>query len=476
MKIIKVYLLTSILSSSFGLLSFAQCKTWNGLPNMEALTEAHSVYRGYVKNENYKDAFPFWEQVYNEAPAADGRRDFHYTDGIKIYKAFYKEETDEAKKEEYVAKVLKFYDEAVDCYASRIIRIKYTGDEEQAYNIRMASLIARKGYDMYYTFRSPYDETIAALKKALDTGGNSTEYTVVVPYAKIAVYQFLKEKLTKEETREVHDRLLELCDSNIASAGKFASYYQQAKENVLADFRTIEFLIFDCEYFKAKWMPEYEENKEDAPKAKDLYNRLRARGCEDSDPFLAKLSAQWEAYAEVENARRQAEFEANNPGILAKKAYDAGDFTGAIRKYREAIDDDEDLTKQAGYYFSIASTMFRKLKRYESARVEARIAAKLRPGWGRPYALIGDMYSRTANSCGDSWNQSLAVLAACEKWRYAMTLELSEEEATALNGKLSRYRKYFPAREEGFMKGVKPGTSQKVGCWIGESVKVRYKS
>ena len=454
--------------------SSSQCKTWNGLPNLDELLGQHSVYREFVKNENFDDAFGPWEEVYTQAPAADGLRDFHYTDGIKIYKAFFAKETDEAKKKEYVEKVLNLYDEAIACYESRAIRLKCTGDELECYDTRVASLLARKGYDMYYSFRSPYSTTLATLKSSLDKGGNNTEYTVIVPYAKIAVYEFLKERLSQEETREVHDRLLELCDSNIAAKGKYAAYYEQAKANVLAEFKTIEYQIFDCAYFKEQWMPEYEEKSDDPTFARELFNRLRARGCADDDPFMSQLSEQWEVYAAEENARRQAEFEANNPGMVARKLYEEGKFEEASDKYQEAIDLEEDVERKAGYHFSKASIMFRKLNRYADARSEAYKAAKLRPDWGRPYSLIGDMYSRTANSCGDSWNQSLAVLAAYEKWSYARSLELSPDEEQAVQDKLGRYRKYFPAKEEGFMKGIKAGSKQKVGCWIGESVTIKY--
>jgi hypothetical protein len=203
-----------------------------------------------------------------------------------------------------------------------------------------------------------------------------------------------------------------------------------------------------------------------------MYSRLVQRGCDPADPFLAKLAKQWEAYAAEENARRQAEFEANNPGILAKKAYDEGDFSGAIAKYREAIDGASSDSDKASYHFSIASIMFRKLKSYSAARSEAYTAAKLREGWGRPYLLIGDMYASTASGCGDSWNQRLAILAAVDKYSYGGSIdsEVSEEA----NEKVSRYRSSYPLKDEGFMRGVLAGATETVGCWIGESVRVRY--
>ncbi|NNF33858.1 MAG: hypothetical protein HKN68_07100, partial [Saprospiraceae bacterium] len=182
--------------------------------------------------------------------------------------------------------------------------------------------------------------------------------------------------------------------------------------------------------------------------------------------------AKWKAYAAEENARRQAEFEANNPNVMAKKLYDEGDFTGAVNKYKEAIANEEDPEKKATYLFSMASIQFRKLDQYSSARQSAREAASLKEGWGRPYMLIGDMYGRTARSCGDSWNQRLAILAAMDKYSYAKSID--PEVAEEANKRLGTYRSSMPSQDEGFMRGIKSGQTVKVGCWIGETVRVRY--
>ena len=190
---------------------------------------------------------------------------------------------------------------------------------------------------------------------------------------------------------------------------------------------------------------------------------------------MNELKTKWEAYATAENERRRAEFEANNPGIQARKAYTAGDFAGAIEKYNEAIEKEEDNAEKAKYHFSIASILFRKLNKYSQARSEALKAAELRPEWGRPYVLIGDIYSKSARGCGDSWNQSLAVIAAYDKWAYAKTKELNPSVLEDVDSKLGRYRQYFPLQDDGFMRGVKAGAKQSVGCWIGESVSVRYR-
>lgn len=449
----------------------AQCNNWNDLPNKDHLEGQHSVYRGLVKNNNFTQALAPWKEVYEAAPAADGKRDFHYTDGIAIYRNFFDNETDAAKKEEYVANITRLYEEAIACYAGG--GISWKDNSEATINKRISDLYAQMGYDMYYYLRTPYSQTSKALQMALDKGGENTQYTVIAPYADIAVYEFTHETIDKAEARRIHDALISLAETNEKNGNQYASYYTQAKEVAKAKFREIEDYIFDCEYFKALYMPEYEKKSDDPLFAKEIYNKLRQKGCEDTDEFMIKLKTQYETYAAAENARRKAEFEANNPAILAKKEYDAGNYEGAIEKYREAIakaDNDDD---KANYHYYIASTLFRKLKKYAAARTEARTAASLKANWGKPYELIGDMYASGARGCGDSWNQRLAILAAVDKYNYAASID--PNVADSAKGKASKYRSSFPEQADGFMRGVKAGAKEKVGCWIGETVTVRFK-
>ena len=200
---------------------------------------------------------------------------------------------------------------------------------------------------------------------------------------------------------------------------------------------------------------------------------LKSQGCADTDPVIVKLSEEWKKYANEENARLQKEFEANNPAAAAKAAYDDGKYQEAISKYKQAIAEETDNEKKATMLFAIASIEFRKLSLYSKARSTAMEAARLNPGWGRPYLLIGDMYGKTARSCGDSWNQRLAILAAMDKYNTAKSIDGSV--AGEANDRLSNYYGSLPDKSEGFMRGVSEGQTASVGCWIGETVRLRFK-
>ena len=446
----------------------SQCETWNGKDNVDELTDAHTVYRGLIKSEDFASAEEYWQKVYDQAPAADGKRDFHFTDGAKIYVNKFQNASSDAEKKEFAAKVEQFYNEAIFCYEAGTLTSKRGKD------MAIATIYSKLGYDMYYSLRSPYSKVLEAYEKALELGGAETSYAVVTPMASVAVYQFEKGQIDKAQALKVYQDLEKLCLEK--EGHKYEAYYKQAYGAMKGEYKKVERDVFDCEYFINDFKGRFgdDPNALEYEQLKSIIVTLKRQGCTGTEEYLAKFETVFKAQTGAINAQKQAEYEANNPGILANKLYKAGDFDGAIEKYRDAIKNEDDVVQKATYHYSIAVILFRKKKLYSEARREARKAADLNPEWGKPYDLVGDMYSTTARNCGDSWNQSLAVLAAIEKWQTAVRLGLDPEVATQTKRKIANYRSSKPNKEEGFMKGVKPGDRQTVGCWIKETVSISY--
>jgi hypothetical protein len=61
-------------------MAYGQCETWVGKPTQTDAENAHSIYRQALKAKDYTTAFENWQIAYKLAPAADGKRDYHYTD------------------------------------------------------------------------------------------------------------------------------------------------------------------------------------------------------------------------------------------------------------------------------------------------------------------------------------------------------------------------------------------------------------
>ena len=397
----------------------AQCESWEGKDFQPKAMEAHVLYRGIVKgktaadlakidDQNFNLAYNNWEKAYDMAPMADGKRSYHYSDGVELLKAKAMRTDDAAAKKELEQRVVNTYDQYAECFPDK-----------------KPIVLGRKAYDMFYLSNYGYrKETFDAYQAALMEGGMDVEYIILDPLGQLVKYLFENDKIGQEEAREVLIKAQELADYNAENDDTYGQYYESGKAIMENHIKPVEEQIFDCDYFKGKLLPMFQENRDSLDILRYVYNKLVNQGCDPEDPDLSTLKSEYEALASEINAQREADFLANNPGVAARRLYDEGDFEGAIEKYEEAIEAETDDEKKAEYFFGIASIQFRKMDQYSSARTNARKAAELKDNWGRPYMLIGDMYASTSSSCGnDGYSRGLAVLAAIDKYAYARSID-----------------------------------------------------
>jgi len=466
MKNLTVILLLAFALPTSGLLS--QCANWVGSPDEEAGTEAHSIYRSAIKAKDFSaTTIENWEKAYSIAPAADGQRPFHFVDGIKIYKNKLEANKDDADAK---ARIASLYDELISCYKTGGIKEPKCQDQD-CRDGKAALYMGRKAVDMYYVLAAPYSQNLEALQAAVDAAGNNTEYTLFRPIANIAVYQFEKGKIDQKRARDIFEQMTAIAEHNVANNAQLGEYYKGEQSALNSEFKKIERDIFDCQFFVAKWEDGYRANPT-PEEAKRIFNQLRLQGCDESEPFYAELKTTYEKWAAGVNADKKAEYEKNNPALLANKAYKAGNYQEAVTKYNEAIAKETDNMKKAGYHNSIASTQFRKLKDTNSAISSAKKAISLNPNNGKAYMLLGDIYAKKSRSCGDDWKTRLVIIAAIDK--YAKARQVDPSIADEAGKKIGLYSGSLPQKQEGFMRGVKKGQTVGCGCGIGESVSVRF--
>ena len=122
MKVVKS-IVPFLLAVFFSVPISAQCDNWIGLSNEDALTDSFVIFRDYLKQKKFDKAFPLWEEVYRNAPAADGRRDHVYSAGVELY--FYKFQNTKSKKRksEYAQMVRKLIEEQRKCYPENKVLI-----------------------------------------------------------------------------------------------------------------------------------------------------------------------------------------------------------------------------------------------------------------------------------------------------------------------------------------------------------------
>jgi len=461
-----IILILALAVPTSGLMS--QCANWVGSPDEEAGTEAHSIYRSSIKAKDFSaNTFSNWEKAYSIAPAADGQRPFHFVDGIKLYKHKLEANAQDTDSKDRIASL---YDELISCYKSGGIKEPKCQDQD-CRDGKAALYMGRKAVDMYYVLNAPYSKNLEALLSAIDAAGNNTEYTLFRPVADIAVYQFQKGKIDQKQTRDIFELMTGIAEHNKQNNEKYGEYYKNEQQALNAKFKEIERDIFDCAYFVNKWEAGYRADPT-PDNAKKIFNQLRLQGCDETEPFYSELKTTYEKWAAETNANKKAEYEANNPAILANKAYKAGNYQEAINKYSEANDKETDNIKKAGFHNSIASIYFRKLSDTGKAISNAKTAISLNPNNGKAYMLLGDIYAKKSRSCGDDWNTRLVIIAAMDKYSKAKSVDPSTSDDASK--KLGIYSSALPQKTEGFMRKVKAGQRVNCGCGIGETVSVRF--
>ncbi|MCB0651194.1 MAG: hypothetical protein KDC85_07960 [Saprospiraceae bacterium] len=444
----------------------AQCGNWEDSPRKSEAEDAHVVYRSLMKGkqvaeldnmgpEEFKTTFDHWKLAYDIAPAADGKRASHYSDGRLLMMSKFNREKDETVKKEYAQTILRLYDEQIQCYANE------------------AYLLGRKGFDMFYILGNGYSmDTYNTLKSSLEKGGNTTEYIVFDPLAKIMVYLYKSNQITRDEVIGVYDKIESSINFNIENNKDYGQYYKDVQAIVTDDFKEVAGEIFDCNYFKKRLLPKYHENPENIDVIRYVYGTLSNQNCDENDPEMLELKAKYEVIAKAINDSLELVRRQENPIYDASQLQQEGKYREAIDRYQEGIESTDDNESKAQAYYSIAFIQTWQFEQFQSARSNAQKAANLKSGWGKPYILIGDMYAKSSRSCGDDWDARLAILAALAKYRYARSID--PESADDANKRIGNYSAARPEKQEGFMRGVSEGQKARVGCWIDEVVTIEF--
>ena len=208
-------------------------------------------------------------------------------------------------------------------------------------------------------------------------------------------------------------------------------------------------------------------------RAREIYNLLKENGCptDGTDSFMTELRLEYENWAAQQNTKKAVAFDSIEPTQNYKSI---SEFEDRITINWDNASNEKDPRKKAELYLENASLFFRGLKNHERGKEQALKALEIDSKLGKALMILGDMYASTARSCGDDWNQRLAILAAYDKYEEAKTIDPSSESEAS--SKMNKYRSSFPLKDTGFMRGVKAGDEQRVGCWIDEVVKVRYRN
>ncbi len=429
--------------------TLSPCKNWLDLANMEEVREWYVLYRDQMKLKNYAEAYPLWQKVYEAAPAADGKRNTLYGDGIIMNEYFWTQETDSLKKDEHVKNVLLLYDEVIECYG------------KEGY------VIGRKAFDLYYKYNGYATdiELYEMFKKSVDLEGDSTQAFILNPFTALLTNLILEEKVPYEEASQYANQMLEIIALN--KEKKSPEDWTKEGWDIVSDFtparlESMEGIkgFYDCDYYKNKYSISFDESVDTCDNVISVLGRLRWGDCPLDDPELAALLDIYKAKCVTTTPQ-------------CRDLLGEGNFVEAIKCYEEKAEQTDDAERKAQFYLVIAKIYYGELKRFSLSRKYALEALKYKPNWGDPHILIGKLYASSGPLCGPGrgFDSQIVTWPAIDSWNNAKRVDRSA--ATEANRLIARYSQFMPSKEDVFQRNLKVGDPFTVGCWIQRTTIIR---
>lgn len=430
--------------------NLSPCKNFEDAFDPDDTRSNYIIYKDYIEYENYEEAFELWNKVYREAPAADGKRNDVFTDGVFFYERLALGSEDSIMKAQYIARIFSLYEEAASCYPETASSIK-----------------GQKAFDLFFKYPDMASkfEIYQLFKEALDEDQSTKQYFVLNPFTSLLVDVYNEGQISKEEALEMSELVqsilkegLETCSGKSCESWKIIEGYVPQR---LEAFETIKG-FYDCEYYINKYYSEFLEDSTNCEVIQTLYIRLSWAECATEDTRYQRLvSAANDLCVEDKELK------------VAYNLLKEGAFKKAIDAFIEAEVLEETEEDKSKVNFIISKIYYAHLKNFPQARKYALKAAKQRPNWGEPYLLIGRLYASSGPLCGPGtgWDSQIVVWPALDKWNYAKTIDPSvSKEANKLIG---QYARFMPSKEDLFFRTLQNGQSFRVGCWIQENTKIR---
>lgn len=430
------------------------CATFKDSPRGEEAITAHVLYRDLFKMERYDQAFPLWKKAYTIAPAADGKRNTHFSDGITFYQRFYENATDSLMKKKYVDTIFMLYDQMEECYG------------ETGY------VLGRKAFDLYFKYPElmDEDEVYGYFKQSFDIDQDSAHYFILNPFTDLLVRRYFDQKIDKEEAQKYAGMIIDRLEKGLES-GENEAQWKIINEYVPSRLSAFEGEkdFYSCDYYIKKYVPQFDENPDDCEVVTTVYRSLIWGGCNDSGhEDFDRIKAVYD-----ENCRVVEKAVASSKSKEAFNALEQGDFELAIDKFTEAAEETDNMERRAQLYLLIAKIYYGSLKRFPLAREFALMAAEARPNWGEPHLLIGKLYASSGPLCGPGtgWDSQVVVWPAIDEWQKARNIDPdARAEATTL---INKYSQYMPNKEDIFLRSLKEGDPYTVPCWIQRQTTIR---
>ncbi len=409
-----------------------------------------SLMQTAAKAEAYESALGPWTAAYENCPASSKNI---YIYGPRIFKALHASATEEAKKQEYLDKVMEIYD----------ARLKYFGKDDAK-----GTVLAYKTYDYMELMGDKTDQKVVYdwLGEAVnEMKGEMYPLDAYSYYMVASLTQYLVDNANKDQYISDYFKVVGYVDQAIAnykSSGDQANadYLGMVKEGIVKGF--VASGAGDCKTLNEYYADKVEPNKANKEFLNEVLDALASVGCTESDLYFTASE-----YLHILEPSASAALG------LANKSLRDKDYDTAVKYYSEAAQLETDKSKSSNYMMQLAG-IFSNQRNFARARSAAYDALEYNPNNGEAYILIAQLYASSANNIfSESEKAGLVYCAAVDKLQKARSVDPSV--AGKANSLINRYSAAYMDTETAFMMGIKAGESVHIPGWIGESTTVRLR-
>lgn len=422
--------------------AFSQCKEWKFPEDaeMKAKTEEKiTLYDDFRKNKEFAKAKLHLDWLLKNTPDLNTSI---YINGAEIYQNLARAEKDKARQNVLVDSLLLLHD----------LRIKYCGEEANVVNRKALAAV------MFWANEAGKEKLVLDLMdQAFKLNGNDVLDGTLIPYMQVVRINKLKLKsLTDDEVLDRYDLVQSILDAKLKAAtsqqkSDLATRYRTWKEDV--DKILLGIITVDCNFVRTKLGPKFKQNPSDIGLAKKIFVFMLQDKCTD-DPL-------W-----LEAAERIVEVEPDF-GILKNigiRYLAMENFTKASQMFKAALEVAPGNPEKADILIYQGAIEARKGSK-SAARDLYRQALAADGSKKEAYEKIGDLYYSSFSDCAKQSNMAedrLVYLAAYDMY----------QRAGDAKG-MARAKEQFPSKEEIFLVNWSAGDTQRVGCWINETVTIR---
>lgn len=408
----------------------------------DGCTRNYSIYKEFYKQDNYKDAIPAWNKTIEICPQFNRGI---WSDGEKMFKTRIEESEDQVKIEELIDSLMWIYDR----------RIEYFGTDPR---YPEGYVLGNKGISLLKYRNSEVQAGYDILGKSIELQKSNSNAAVLLTYMQVSRQLFIDGFIDAQQVLSDYETVMAVIDEILAKDPNEPNYLL-AKEGIELHFTKSG--AADCEALSNLYGAKFEENKTNAEWLDKITSQLRKAGCSEGQLF-----------SDAAEALFKINPDANAAHNLAAMFLNQQDYKQAGEYLEKAISLGQDSEELADMYYELALLTFNQFKDYQASRTLARKAIEVRPNWGNPYLLIGQIYIAARDQVfSDPFDRSTVFWAAVDQFIKAKTKD--PEISSKANEYINMYSKYFPNNEVVFFHTLKEGDSYTVGGWINENTTVR---